>query len=53
MYVARLDRRTSQADLEKEFGKFGKIKTVTLKINYAFVDFEDHESALAALVMDK
>ena len=52
MYVARLDKRTRQSDVEKEFGRFGKIKTVTMKIHYAFVDYEDHESALAALEMN-
>ena len=31
------------------FEKFGRVKSVTLKNYYAFVDFEDHEAAVKAV----
>ena len=49
VYVAKLDRRTRESDLEREFSKFGKIRSVTLKLHYAFVVYEDHESAVEAI----
>ena len=49
MYIARLDRRTGQSDIDQAFGKFGVIKSITLKNFYAFVDFEDHAAAEAAI----
>ena len=49
IYVAKLDRRTREDDLREAFSKFGKLKEVALKFNYAFIDYEDHESAAAAL----
>lgn len=35
--------------MEKEFERFGRIKSVTMKGHYAFVDFEDHAAAKKAL----
>jgi RNA recognition motif-containing protein len=49
VYVAKLSRRTREEDLKQEFSKFGRIKNVTLKLSYAFIDFDDHESAVAAV----
>jgi RNA recognition motif-containing protein len=31
------------------FSKFGKVKSVTLKNYYAFVDYEEHEAAVEAV----
>jgi len=49
VYLARLDRRTGQSDIENAFGKFGSIRSITLKNFYAFVDFEEHSAAVAAI----
>lgn len=49
VYVAKLHRRTREDDLKESFSKFGKIKQVVLKAAYAFIDYEDHESAVAAV----
>lgn len=35
--------------MKDSFSKFGRIKQVVLKHNYAFIDFEDPESAVAAV----
>ena len=49
MYIAKLHRRTREEDLREAFSKFGKLKEVSLKFNYAFIEYEDHESAVAAI----
>ena len=47
--MAKLSRRSREDDLRDGFSKFGKINQIVLKNAYAFIDFDDHESALAAL----
>jgi len=47
--VSRISRNNSQREIEDLFSKFGKIRMVTLKYNYCFVDFEDHAAAVAAI----
>jgi arginine/serine-rich splicing factor 7 len=37
IYVGGLSRRTRTEDLEKAFGKYGKIREVSIKGKYAFV----------------
>ena len=49
IYVAKLPRRTREDDLKSEFSKFGRIKNMTLKHSYAFIDYEDHEVAVKSL----
>jgi len=49
IYISQLDRKTGQSDIEREFSKFGEIKSVTMKAIFAFVDYMDHESALKAI----
>jgi len=49
IYVAKLDRHTREEELREAFSKFGKLKGVALKFNYAFIDYEDHESAAKAV----
>jgi arginine/serine-rich splicing factor 7 len=44
-----LSRRTREEDLKDGFSKFGRIKQIVLKAAYAFIDFEDHESAVQAV----
>ena len=35
--------------MKDSFSKYGRIKQVVLKAAYAFIDFEDHEAAVAAV----
>jgi RNA recognition motif-containing protein len=49
VYVAKLHRRTREDDLRDAFSKFGKIKNLVLKQSYSFIDYEDHEAAVAAV----
>ena len=35
--------------MQDKFSEYGKIKQVTLKHAYAFIDYEDHESAVRAI----
>jgi arginine/serine-rich splicing factor 7 len=51
IYVGRLSRRTRAQDLRDAFGKFGNIKNVDLKSDYAFIEFE--ESKQAKIAIDK
>ncbi len=47
--MAKLSRRTREEDLKSEFAKFGKIKELSLKHSYAFIDYYDRESAQKAI----
>lgn len=49
VYVSRLSRRLGEADIEDAFAKFGTIKKITMKQYFAFVDYEDHASAVDAI----
>jgi RNA recognition motif-containing protein len=49
VYVAKLHRRTNEDDLRTAFSQFGKIKDMIVKHSYAFIDFEDHQSAMNAI----
>ena len=49
IHISKLDRKTGYSDIEREFSKFGKIDTITLKTHYAFVKFDDHSAACAAI----
>lgn len=49
IYVAKLHRNTKEGDLRDSFSKFGKIKDIVSKYNYAFIAFEDPEAAQQAV----
>jgi len=49
VYVAKLHKRTTDEDMKREFSKFGRIKEIILKHTYAFVGYDDHEAAEAAV----
>ena len=49
IHVSKLDRKTGQSDIEQAFSAHGRIKLVTMKQHYAFVQYEDHASAVAAI----
>lgn len=49
VYVAKLHRSTREGDLREAFSKYGRIREIDLKHSYAFIDYEEHESAVRAL----
>ena len=49
VYVAKLHRNTREGDLRDSFSKFGKIKEIVMKHNYAFIGYEDPEAASVAV----
>jgi len=49
IYIAKLHKKTNEDDLKSKFSEYGKIKQVTLKHTYAFIDFDDHEAAVRAV----
>lgn len=38
-----------KTDLHHEFAKFGEIKKVMVRDHYAFIDFDSHSAAVAAV----
>jgi RNA recognition motif-containing protein len=49
IHISKLDRKTGQTDVERQFSTFGKIRNLTMKLHYAFVDYENHEDAVEAI----
>jgi RNA recognition motif-containing protein len=49
IYIGGLSRRTRTEDLEKAFNKYGKIRDVSIKGKYAFIEFDDYHSARDAV----
>ena len=49
IYVAKLHTKTREDDLRSKFSRFGHIREIVLKRSYAFIDFDDHDSAEAAV----
>ncbi|KAJ7284317.1 hypothetical protein O6H91_13G026000 [Diphasiastrum complanatum] len=45
LYVGRLSTRTRSRDLEDLFSKYGRIREVDVKHDFAFVEFKDHRDA--------
>uniref|UniRef100_A0A0D3FH35 Serine/arginine-rich splicing factor RS2Z32 n=1 Tax=Oryza barthii TaxID=65489 RepID=A0A0D3FH35_9ORYZ len=45
LYVGRLSSRTRSRDLEYLFGRYGRIREVELKRDYAFIEFSDPRDA--------
>ncbi|CAG9319590.1 unnamed protein product [Blepharisma stoltei] len=45
IYVGRLDRRTHARDLEDAFRRYGRIRDVELKRDYAFIEFYESRDA--------
>lgn len=49
VYVAKLSRSTRESDLRDGFSRFGTIRNIALKLNYAFITYEKPESAREAI----
>lgn len=45
LYVGHLSSRTRTRDLEYTFGKYGRVRQVDMKRDYAFIDFSDPRDA--------
>ncbi|KAJ8924373.1 hypothetical protein NQ315_007169 [Exocentrus adspersus] len=45
VFVGGLTNKIRERDLEKFFRKYGRIKEVSMKNGYAFVEFDDHRDA--------
>jgi arginine/serine-rich splicing factor 7 len=45
LYIGRLSSRTRERDLEDAFYKFGRIRDVSIKAGFGFVEFEDERDA--------
>ena len=45
LYAGGISHRARERDVEKLFGKFGRIRDVSLKNGFAFVEFEDDRDA--------
>jgi len=45
LYVCGISDRLSVRDLEDEFGRYGKVASVDLKVGFGFVEFEDEHDA--------
>ena len=45
IYVGGISHRTRERDVEKLFQKYGRIREVTLKNGYGFVEMDDSRDA--------
>ena len=45
VYVGGLSSRTRDRDLERLFDKYGRVREVSIKNGYAFVEFDDRRDA--------
>ncbi|CAN8270039.1 unnamed protein product [Cochlearia groenlandica] len=45
LYVGHLSSRTRERDIERLFSKYGRIRDVDMKRDYAFIDFSDPRDA--------
>jgi arginine/serine-rich splicing factor 7 len=45
IFVAKLSQNIHKRELEYEFRKFGRIRTLQLKRGFAFIEFEDYRDA--------
>ena len=46
VYFGGLSHRAREKDVERFFRKFGRIRDISLKNGFAFVDFDDYRYAL-------
>ena len=49
VFITKLSYYVTKRDLEKEFGKFGEIRNLTLKKGYGFVEYYDKKDAKYAI----
>ena len=39
LYIGGLSRRTRASDLDSHFGRFGRIRDIEIKSDYAFIEY--------------
>ena len=49
MYVTGFPRGVRDDDLDRVFGDIGPLKDIIMKGKYAFVEYQNHEDAVAAV----
>ena len=49
VFITRLSYYVTKRDLEKEFGRYGEIRNLTLKKGYAFIEYYDKKDAKYAI----
>ncbi|OMJ84962.1 hypothetical protein SteCoe_13793 [Stentor coeruleus] len=49
IYIGRLSRKTRVRDLEKEFSRYGRIRDLEIKHDYAFIEYSDPRDAEDAI----
>jgi len=49
IYVAKLGRNTRESDLKEGFSRYGTIKGIAMKSSYAFITYDNPESATEAI----
>jgi len=49
IFVTKLPRDTTREDLRELFRKYGKIREISVKRGYAFVEYYDHHDANDAI----
>jgi arginine/serine-rich splicing factor 4/5/6 len=49
VYLGRLSRDASDRDVESLFKSYGRLREVTLKNGFGFVEFSDHRDAKDAV----
>ena len=45
LYIGGLSRRTRASDLDSHFGRFGRIRDIEIKSDYAFIEFQNNRDA--------
>jgi arginine/serine-rich splicing factor 4/5/6 len=45
VYMGGISYRARERDIEHFFGKFGKIREISLKSGFCFIDFDDYRDA--------
>ena len=45
IYIGNLPSDIRESELDKLFGKFGRIRNITIKVKFAFLEFEDPRDA--------
>ena len=45
IYIGNLPTDIRESELDKLFGKFGRIRNITIKVKFAFLEFEDPRDA--------
>lgn len=49
VYVAKLSRDTRESDIKEAFSRFGTIKNVAVKMSFAFITYDNPDSAKEAI----